>query len=203
MAYNSKSILVDKDGKPIPQYFNTAGDKYESLEGTGGAAKNIICGPDGNPINVASNKLAVRASEVETALGSILAKLSSDPATQTTLAAILAKLIAAPATEAKQDTLAGLIGEKQATPTENTLLARVKALEDELASLNGKIDDILSGDTPASVQTLGAIPEYNWFAGEERPTPKEPTLPAIGIEVDADTGDMVGLLWNGEDWEEV
>lgn len=34
----------------------------------------------------------------------ILAKLSSDPATQTTLAALLAKVIAAPATEAKQDT---------------------------------------------------------------------------------------------------
>ena len=39
-----------------------------------------------------------------TAEQAILAKLTSDPATQTTLAAVLAKIIAAPATEAKQDT---------------------------------------------------------------------------------------------------
>lgn len=48
----------------------------------------------------------------------VLAKLSSDPATQTTLAAILSKIIAAPSTEAKQDTiilaLATLLSELQA-----------------------------------------------------------------------------------------
>ena len=58
-------------------------------------------------------------------------------------------------------------------------------------------------DGSVNAQLVGAIPEYNWFAGEERPEPAEPAKPAIGVEVDAETGDMVGLLWNGEDWEEV
>jgi len=61
-------------------------------------------------------------------LASILEKLPSDPATQTTLAAILAKIIAGPATEAKQTALQALVGEVQANPTQNTLLARVKDL---------------------------------------------------------------------------
>jgi len=39
----------------------------------------------------------------------VLAKLSSDPATQTTLAALLAKVIAAPSTEAKQDATNALL----------------------------------------------------------------------------------------------
>jgi hypothetical protein len=55
-----------------------------------------------------------------------------DFATQTTLAQISAKIIAAPATEAKQTALNALIGEVQATPTANTLLARLKNLEDVL-----------------------------------------------------------------------
>ena len=49
------------------------------------------------------------------------------------LANILAKIIASPATEAKQTALNALIGEVQANPTANTLLARLKALEDKLA----------------------------------------------------------------------
>lgn len=47
---------------------------------------------------------------------------------------ILAKIIASPATEAKQTALNALIGEVQANPTANTLLARLKALEDKLIS---------------------------------------------------------------------
>lgn len=239
MAYNTKAIKKDVDGKPIPQVFNPTLDEYEALKGDAGAARHVIYGPDGQPISTTGNKLAVRASEVETllndikgkdfatqtTLSQILAKiiaapateakqtaielilnsldgkdystlakqneilaklaaletkLSSDPATQTTLAAILAKIIAAPATEAKQDTLIGhvdgvesalasilakliaapateakqdalaaLIGEVQASPTENTLLARIKALET-------KIDAIIAGTTPATVQLSGS-----------------------------------------------
>lgn len=52
------------------------------------------------------NRAAVSAGgALSTADAAVLAKLTSDPATQTTLAAILAKLLAAPATEAKQDSL--------------------------------------------------------------------------------------------------
>ena len=162
MAYNTKAIEVDVNQKPIPQIYNPVTDEYEVLQGANGAARHIIYGADGQPISTTGNKLAVRASEIETLLESLDGK---DFATQTTLAAILAKIIAAPATEAKQDTLIGhvdgvesalasilakliaapateakqdalnvLIGEVQANPTANTLLARIKALEDKLTS---------------------------------------------------------------------
>jgi hypothetical protein len=77
---------------------------------------------------------------------------AEDFATETTLAAILAKIIEAPATEAKQTALAALIGEVQAAPTANTLLARLKSLED-------KIDAITSGTTPAVTQLSGSYVE--------------------------------------------
>ena len=102
MAYNTKMIKTDVDKKPIPQIYNPVNDEYEVLQGANGAARHIIYGADGNPIATAGNKLAVRASEVETLLNDIKGK---DFATQTTLSQILAKIIAAPATEAKQDTL--------------------------------------------------------------------------------------------------
>ena len=149
MAYNTKRIKTDVDGKPIPQVFNPALDEYEALKGDAGAARHIIYGADGNPIATAGNKLAVRASEVETLLNDIKGK---DFATQTTLSQILAKIIAAPSTEAKQDALAALIGEVQASPTENTLLARIKALET-------KIDAITDGTTPAVTQLSGSYVE--------------------------------------------
>jgi hypothetical protein len=245
MAYNTK-LKTDVNGKPIPQYYNQATREYEALEGNNGAARHIIYGADGNPIATAGNKLAVRASEIETLLESldgkdfatqatlaeVLAKLSDDPATQTTLAAILAKiidapateakqdtiighvdgiegalttlndkdfatqttlsqilakiiaapateakqdalighvdgvesalasilekLIAAPATEAKQDALAALIGEVQASPTANTLLARLKSLEDKIAAIDSVLDAIVDGSTPAVTQLSGS-----------------------------------------------
>lgn len=125
MAYNTKAIKTDVNTKPIPQYYNPATDEYEALQGSGGAARHVLYGIDGNPI-------------------------STDFATQTTLTAILDKIIAAPATEAKQTALNALIGEVQAAPTANTLLARLKSLED-------KIDAIIAGTTPAVTTLSGSI----------------------------------------------
>ena len=110
MAYNTKAILTDVNGKPIPQFYNPTTDKFEPLQGSGGAARHVLYGSDGNPI-------------------------STDFATQTTLTAILDKIIAAPATEAKQTALNTLIGEVQATPTANTLLARLKNLETKVDAI--------------------------------------------------------------------
>ena len=114
MAYNSKAIKTDVNAKPIPQYYNPVTDEYEALQGTGGAARQVLYAPDGNPISVADNKLAVRAAELEEKLEAVRVLLNTlagkDFATQTTLAQILAKMIAAPATEAKQDSLATLVG---------------------------------------------------------------------------------------------
>lgn len=149
MAYDEKTLKRDGSGiTPVPQHFNPIADDYEPIYGRNNAGRVELYGPDGNPISTDdSNKLAVRASEIETILNEIKSK---DFATQTTLAAILAKLIAAPATEAKQDALAALIGEVDADPTANTLLARIKSLED-------KIDAIIDGSAPAVTQLSGSI----------------------------------------------
>ena len=146
---NTKMIKKDVDKKPAPQYFNPTTREYEYLYGASGAARHILYGADGNPISTTGGKLAVRATEVETLLDAIKGK---DFATQTTLAAILAKIIAAPATEAKQDALNALVGEAQAAPTANTLLARLKSLED-------KIDAITDGTSPAVTQLSGSYVE--------------------------------------------
>ena len=96
MAYNSKAIKTDVNAKPIPQYYNPVTDEYEALQGTGGAARQVLYGPDGQPISVADNKLAVRAAELEEKLEAVRVLLNTlageDFATQTTLAQILAKL---------------------------------------------------------------------------------------------------------------
>jgi hypothetical protein len=147
MPADTKLLKRDVDKKPSPQYFDPVLDEYGYLYGSNGASRHILYGADGNPISTTGNKLAVRATEIETLLSTIAGK---DFATQTTLAAILAKIIAAPATEAKQTAMAALIGEVQAAPTANTLLARLKSLED-------KIDKITSGETPATTQLSGRI----------------------------------------------
>jgi hypothetical protein len=106
----------------------------------------------------------------QTTLSQILAKIIAAPATEakqdtlighvdgveSALASILAKIIDAPATEAKQDALAALIGEVQASPTANTLLARLKSLEDKIAAIDSVLDAIVDGSTPAVTQLSGS-----------------------------------------------
>lgn len=93
MAYNSKAIKTDVNAKPIPQYYNPVTDEYEALQGTDGAARQMLYGPDGQPIATTEGKLAVRAAEVETAVANLQTALLDNQSTA-----------------AKQDALAGLIG---------------------------------------------------------------------------------------------
>ncbi len=87
MAYNTKAILVDVNGRPIPNFYDNVADVYRPWQG-----------PDANgPL--------VQDSVNKAVLEDILAKLTADPATQTTLAEILVKL-ADPAT---QTTLAAVL----------------------------------------------------------------------------------------------
>ena len=190
MAYDEKTLKRDGSGiTPVPQHFNPTADDYEPILGRNGASRVELYGADGQPVSTTGNKLAIRASEIETLLNdikgkdfatqttlvAILNKIIAAPATeakqtgildfvesialilnqqdfatQSTSAAILEKIIAAPATEAKQTALNALIGEVQAAPTANTLLARLKSLED-------KIDAITAGTTPAVIQLSGSI----------------------------------------------
>lgn len=129
MAFDGKTLKRDGSGiTPVPQHFDPTANDYEPVYGRNNASRVELYGADGNPT-------------------------STDFATQTTLAAILAKIITAPSTEVKQDALNALIGEVQASPTANTLLARLKSLED-------KIDAIIDGSAPAVVLLSGStIPD--------------------------------------------
>jgi len=67
MAYNTKPIKKDLDGKPIPQYFNPVTDEYEELRGTGGASRTILYDNNGNPVLIVNGKLSVIADPVKLA----------------------------------------------------------------------------------------------------------------------------------------
>lgn len=100
----------------------------------------LVFGADGVVTKVsAANPLPVTDTTAEASLASILAKLSSDPATQTTLAAVLAKLSSDPAT---QTTLAAVLAKLSNDPATQTTLAAVLAK--------------LSSD-PATQTTLAAV----------------------------------------------
>ena len=196
MAYNSKAIKTDVNAKPIPQYYNPATDEYEVLQGTGGAARQVLYGPDGQPISVADNKLAVRAAELETKIEAVRVLLNAlteeDFATQTTLAQILEKMIANPATEAKQaeilaalgkqstaekqDALAGLVGALDAAAVSDpaaagAVIALLKGVLSRLHTLEGKIDGITTEDGNVKSQLTGSL-----IADEEAVPVRSPKL---------------------------
>ena len=59
MAYDTKSIKLDKDGKPIPQYFNPTADDYEPILGEGGAPRSILHGLGPDSYYIFSHELKV------------------------------------------------------------------------------------------------------------------------------------------------
>ncbi len=77
MAYNTKGIKKDVDSKPIPQYYNPTSDAYEVLQGRNGANRVELYGPDGQPISTSGGKIAVRASELETKIDALNAKIDA------------------------------------------------------------------------------------------------------------------------------
>jgi hypothetical protein len=189
---STKPLKEALNGKPAPQYFNPDAQEYEYLLGKYGASRQILYGPDGNPISTSSGKLAVRATEIESLLNDIKGK---DYATQTTVAAILNKIISAPATEAKQDALAALIGEVDADPTANTLLARLKSLEDKIAAIDSVLDAIVDGSTPAVTQLSGS---YVGYSTDTKPTISNYTPGTEITFLELDTGDV--YVYDGTDW---
>jgi hypothetical protein len=178
MAYNTKAIKTDVNAKPIPQYYNPVTDEYEVLQGVDGATRQVLYGPDGNPISTTEGKLAVRAAELEEKLEAIRVLLNSlagkDFATQTTLAQILAKMIAAPATEAKQDMIAGHVDDVETLLT--ALTGKDFATQTTLAQILGKMiaapateakQDVIAGHVDGVETLLTALKEKD-FATETK-----------------------------------
>ena len=50
MAYNTKSIIKDVNGKPVPQYFNVGADNYEVISSSNGRLRVIMVDSSGNEI---------------------------------------------------------------------------------------------------------------------------------------------------------
>lgn len=95
----------------------------------------------------------------QTTLAAVLAKLSADPATQTTLAAVLAKITANAATEATLATMAGYIAKLRpaqshfaVTPSDSTDLASVPSALYIGAAGNIAIRDAGGADVTYAVQ---------------------------------------------------
>ena len=176
MAHNTKPILVDVNGRPIPQYFDPLADEYKPLLGQHGAARSILYGPDGQPIGTSGNPLQVKAHDTDTVLGQIKDALGP-LATETKL-------------EAVRTLLASLVGKDFAT---QTTLAQVKQVLD---TLNIAVEDLkselilvkanqTSGDQ--KVQLSGTIVEEPVWVYERVQLNTAPGAYSL-IEVKAPTG---------------
>ena len=120
---------------------------------------------------------------------------------ESALASILAKLIAAPATEAKQTALAALIGEVQTSPTANTLLARLKSLEDKIGTIDGVLDAIVDGSAPAATQLTGSNMELYGASINDRPAAN--TVPAGATFTIVDRDLDQNWISDGTNWRDV
>lgn len=130
MAYNTKAILVDVNGKPIPQYFDPITDEYKPLLGAHGASRSMLYGPDGNPISD-TNKLPVRAADLETLIGALNDSAVTNP--DAASASMLALLRGMLATFGKETTLAAVKAAAESLAqedfaTETTLAALLSAV---------------------------------------------------------------------------
>lgn len=199
MPGNTKQLKKDVDQKPAPQYFDPVLDEYGYLYGSNGATRHIIYGANGEPISTTGNKLAVRATEMETTLGTLLTKTGFDAKVDLALSALrdalrgtgnksLTDLATA------QAALAAVIGEAAAAPTANTILARLKSLED-------KIDAITTGTTPAVTQLTGSKMELYGASLDDRPDATTVPIGATFTIVDA-SQEFRSWMSNGTNWGE-
>lgn len=137
-----------------------------TLDGDG----NPILAPSGSDASAANQATQITAEQAILAklvaapaleggnLASILAKLTSDPATQTTLAAILAKIVTTPALEGGN--LASILAKLTNDPATQTTLAAILAKIVATPALEGgNLASILAKLTsdPATQTTLAAI----------------------------------------------
>lgn len=201
----------DNNGYAVPssQYFKKLiGDKYLWTPVS-----------DADPLPTSDDVLRNKDFATQATLAQILAKIIENPATDTNQEAIktaLATLLTQSGFDAKaditlsalRDALAGagvdaktlndlatLIGEVQAAPSANTLLARLKSLED-------KIDAITSGTTPAVTQLSGSKMKLYGASLADRPAA---TAVAVGttFTIVDDARNYDSWISDGTNWLEV
>lgn len=52
MAYNTKPIIKDSEGKPIPQYYNQTSNQYEPISGSAGGQKVTLYNSAGQEVSL-------------------------------------------------------------------------------------------------------------------------------------------------------
>lgn len=120
-------------------------------------------------LNGRLQRVAQRLTALIAAIGTPLqaggaVSVSNLPATQAVSAASL-PLPSGAATSAKQDTLAGLVGEVQTNPTANTVLDRLKVIATALAGVLGVTPQMASGGN-ISAQTANPGTSYTAFGSQ-------------------------------------
>jgi hypothetical protein len=116
------------------------------LQGTGGAARQVLYGPDGQPISTTEGKLAVRAGEsLEMAIANLQTALLDNQSTA-----------------AKQDALAGLVGALDAAAVSDpaaagAVIALLKGLLSRLQTLENKIDSFTTGEETVNTELKGSL----------------------------------------------
>jgi hypothetical protein len=170
-------------GRPAPVYWDEELQDWVAPHGRRGHAGQILYGPDGEPVSVVDGKLRVRAAELETAIANLQAALLDNQSTA-----------------AKQDALAGLVGAIDAAAVSDpaaagAVIALLKGVLSRLQAVEGKIDGITDGTTPATTQLKGSLVEQ---AFEVIPSDTANlTHETIAIYVGFD-GDLKVDLVNGE-----
>lgn len=66
MAHNTKSIIKDVNGKPVPQYWNPNTDRYEVIESSQGKLRAIVVDTKGSEIKFQSlvDQIALKIDEL-------------------------------------------------------------------------------------------------------------------------------------------
>jgi hypothetical protein len=123
-------------GRGVPLHWDEGKDDWDAPRGDNGSSRVVLYGPSGQPISTVEGKLAVRAAELETILSS-------------------------QSTAAKQDALAGLVGAIDAAAVSDpaaagAVIALLKGVLSRLHTLEGKIDGITDGTTPAKTELTGS-----------------------------------------------
>ena len=147
MAYDTRAIKTDVNGKPIPQYYDALHDEYRPLQGEHGASRAVLYGPDGRPLSTTDGKIDVRASELEALIGEV----QESPSANTLLARLktLADTLGTEATlQAVKIALDSLNTKDYATQaTLAEVLSRLEAIEQRLDSGEAQVQ--LKGRLPA------------------------------------------------------
>jgi len=204
VAHNTKPILTDVNGKPIPQYFDPLADEYKPLLGQHGAARSVLYGPDGQPIGTAGNPLQVKAHDTDTVLGQIKDALGP-LATETKLEAVRVLLAALEGKDfATQTTLAqvkqvldALSGAVSTSSKQDALNIAVEDLKSELILVKSELATIkanqLSGDQ--KVQVSGHIREFAVASWDDLPPD---SVPVGSVAMLIGTNDI--RQTDGEEW---